>query len=374
MNIAPTVPVELSPQLAVVFFCAVLLLDVLHISLPRGDSVGVSGAICAVAAVLMDSVPAVVLSLVPLSVVELVRHRTDLGRAVAPMLIRLASIIAAIVFGKSAYDYLGGIWAQVVVAPTAFLLAELFLTQVAAVLRSPRSLGRQLKGNLGRQGSLLAAQLSAAVLVVITYSEMGSWSLIPVTALLLLIRQSYALLLDVRESYRTTVEVLVEVAESQDARMKGHAERSAEIARAIAMRIGLPAAQVEEISYAALLHDIDVIAARAAPGGKSKPEATDHPGRTAAALLEDIDFFSGVIPILRLLEGEPCGFVPNQSEALSALVVALATDADAASVPAVADAHSGSSVQAVSGLVGLPSKASAVAAAVGLGYMIPAVK
>ena len=47
---------------------------------------------------------------------------------------------------------------------------------------------------------------------------MGSWSLIPVVALLLLMRQSYALFLDIRETYRTTVEVLVEAAESQDRR------------------------------------------------------------------------------------------------------------------------------------------------------------
>ena len=37
-------------------------------------------------------------------------------------------------------------------------------------------------------------------------------------ALLLLMRQSYALFLDIRETYRTTVEVLVEAAESQDER------------------------------------------------------------------------------------------------------------------------------------------------------------
>ena len=47
---------------------------------------------------------------------------------------------------------------------------------------------------------------------------MGPWSLIPVVALLLLMRQSYALFLDIRETYRTTVEVLVEAAESQDDR------------------------------------------------------------------------------------------------------------------------------------------------------------
>ncbi len=88
---------------------------------------------------------------------------------------------------------------------------------------------------------------------------MGAWSLIPVVALLFLMRQSYAMLLDIRELYRTTVEVLVEAAEAKMHGRVGHAERTAAAARAIAMRIGLSAQRVERISYAALLHDVDAI-------------------------------------------------------------------------------------------------------------------
>ncbi len=88
---------------------------------------------------------------------------------------------------------------------------------------------------------------------------MGAYSLIPVVALLFLIRQSYAMLQDIRELYRTTVEVLVEAAEAQDVRRVGHAERTASIARTIGTHMGLASGQIERISYAALLHDVDAI-------------------------------------------------------------------------------------------------------------------
>ena len=79
-------------------------------------------------------------------------------------------------------------------------------------------------------------------------------------ALLLLMRQSYVLFLDIRETYRTTVEVLVEAAESQDSRRAGHSDRTAVLARSIAMGCGLSASEVELIGYAALLHDIGELA------------------------------------------------------------------------------------------------------------------
>jgi hypothetical protein len=216
------------------------------------------------------------------------------------------------------------------------------------------------------QAPLLVAEWSASVLLLIAFEGMGAWSLIPVVALLLLMRQSYSLLLDIRETYRTTVEVLVEAAEGEDPRLVGHAERTAEIARRIAMRLGMAVSQVELVSYAALLHDVDAIAG----DGREPRSAGGH----SSALFEGVEFFADVLPVLRVCDG-PSATDPERSgpELIAGMIVALASDADAAVHEDVASAHAGSAVARVAPHVSSSIKSSVVAAALALGYQIPAV-
>ncbi len=359
---------------AIPFFSAVALLDAFDVSLPRGDTVGVSGAICGVALVLMSPATAIVICVIPLAILELLRHRTYPESAIAAVSVRLLSAVVALACGVAVSSGTEATWVRSLTIPVAFLVAELILSQVTTVMRSPRPLRRMIAANLRRQSSLIAAQVSSAALILVTYPVMDAWALIPVVALLLMIRQSYSLLLDVRETYRTTTEVLVEVAESQDARLKGHADRTAGMARAIATRVGLPPKQVETISYAALLHDVASISAGTGSLHGTTESEADARRLSSAKLLEGVGFFSAVIPVLRLLDGsEPEGQPSSPDDTIAALIVALATDADAAANPEVAECHNGSAVRRVSGRVGLTQKASAVAAAVGLGIAIPAV-
>jgi hypothetical protein len=196
---------------------------------------------------------------------------------------------------------------------------------------------------------------------------MRSWSLIPVVALLLLMRQSFALFLDIREAYRTTVEVLVEAAESQDIRRIGHADRTAACARAIAMKIGLAASAVERISYAALLHDLGELA--------QEDSSVDGPVRAigSSMVVKDVEFFSGVVPILEICDGIETDSAPDEDDLLAAMIVALASDIDATEHDKVGLAHSASAVSTVSPLVPRAMKAKAVAAAIRLGFKTPAV-
>ena len=179
------------------------------------------------------------------------------------------------------------------------------------------------------------------------------------------------MLLDIRELYRTTVEVLVEAAEAQDARRVGHAERTSAAARAIAMRVGLSASRVERISYAALLHDIDAI-------GDTSEISVDGGGPVVAvgsssAVFEGVHFFDDVIPIIRVCDGFLSEEPPTEDDLQSGLIVALASDVDAAAHPDVASAHAGNSVDRVSPRVSASVKSSVVGAALALGFRIPAV-
>jgi hypothetical protein len=283
-------------------------------------------------------------------------------------MVALAATFALVV--SSASFGPAGVVSIAAMVPAAFLLTEMFVAQLDASMSMRRPLGRLLRGNLGMQAPLLLAQWSASLLLIATFRLMEVWSLVPVVALLLLMRQSYALLLEIRETYRTTVEVLVEAAESQDATTRGHAERSESAARAIAMRVGLPSTQVELISYAALLHDVDALGAYT-----DVMDSSRHRIGRSSMVFEGVEFLANVLPILRVCDGR-CTKEDDYSrdEFMAAIIVGLASDADVAGNPEAVSAYRESAVSRFSQLVPADVKAAAVSAALSLGYKIPAVQ
>jgi len=358
------------------FFFAILLLDFFDIALPRGDSMAVSGALCAAAMVILGPMVGGVVSLLSLVLVYVARfNRVSLRRAVQALAARVVAVsttgLVIFLIGDGVASTLE--YARIVIVAAVFLLTDLVVNQVVMSVQTKRPFARLLAGSLRMQGMLLLAQGSAAILVYITFPEMNAWSLIPVVAILLLTRQSYALLLDIRETYRKTVEVLVQAAEGEDARRIGHAERTAGIARAIAMKAGLTGDEVERVSYAALLHDLDALGEVVLPPGTvAEPPARLDGG--SASVVADSVFFADVVPVLRVCDGD-AEFAHEASSAqlTSAFIVSLASDVDAAAHPGVAEAHAGSSVTRVYPFVTAAEKARIVGAAIEIGYRIPAV-
>ncbi|MEI7813442.1 MAG: hypothetical protein WCJ13_01445 [Coriobacteriia bacterium] len=359
------------------FFLAVLLLDSFDISLPRGDSIGVSGALCAAAVILLGPMWAALICLGSVLVTHLARHGAEeRRRVVGAVVARCAALGASALtaYGLSLYPVLYRSLLDAGLVAAAFLMTELIAAQLMAAVGTGRPFGRLLRGNLRVQAPLLLAQWSASVLLLITFQGMGAWSLIPVVALLFLMRQSYAMLQDIRELYRTTVGVLVEAAEGQDARRVGHAERTAATARAIAMRVGLSAHQVDRINYAALLHDVDAIGDTSGIAVPSDGYGTEAVVGTSSEVFDGVHFFDDVLPIIRICDGHSSGeMVDAEGDLLAGLIVALASDVDAAEHADVAAAHVGSSVDRVAARVSPSTKSLVVGAALALGYGIPAV-
>jgi len=348
------------------FLVAVFLLDSFDISLPRGDSTGVAGALCAAAIVVLGPTRAGAVALVSAIVTHAIRRGTEAPRRLGMVVTARGAAIVLVTLVLR--GILGApLFVTYVVIPAAFLMAELIVSQAVASVSTGRPFLRLLKGNARSQTPLIAAQWSASALLLVTYAGMGPWSLVPVVALLLLMRQSYAMFLDIRETYRTTVEVLVEAAESQDLRRVGHADRTAAVAREVASRIGLSAAEVERISYAALLHDLGELAEGVEPADEGQQRAP------SADVVHGVEFFEGVEPILRVCDGGATGSPSSDDDLLAALIVALASDIDAEYHPEVAAAHHRSTVDIVAPRVTAEIKAKAVGAALRLGYRIPAV-
>lgn len=304
----------------VAVFLALVLLDSLDVRLPRGDSVGVGGALCTAALFLFGVPVAALLCIISPLLGYLARGRSrglSLGRT-------LLSRVGALALAAVSLELLTGVgspWFRPVpplLVPVIFLLTELSIAQVRAASGDAHEYFRLLVAGLREQSPILAAEWSAAVLLLLIYKGMGPWSLILVVALLLLVRQSYSLLLNIRETYRATIEVLVEAAEAQDEWRVGHAERSANIARRIGSHIGLSGSQLELVSYASLLHDIGAI---------GNDPASSNQGAKSTLVVRDVDFLADVIPVLEACEGS-CPESTKDGHRLAAMIVAVASDAD----------------------------------------------
>lgn len=354
------------------FFAAVLLLDLFDISLPRGDSIGVSGAVLVAALLQFGLVPTIAISVAAMCAAAACRRATAGHLPLRQMLsVRAVALLITWLVAEG-FAMVSASIAPVLaylVVPASYLISEMMLAQIGLSLRSRRPLMRLVSGALHMQAPIILAQWSAAVLLLLIYPTMGPWSLIPVVVLLLLMRQSAALLLQIRDTYRKTVEVLVEAAECQDPDRLGHSERTASIARQIAMRMGLSGQLVERISFVALLHDIDALAE------KAESETTGSRGRGrghSAEVLEGAEFFADVLPILRICDGR-IDDDAGESEIAAALIVALASDVDALEHPEVSRLHTGTTSARVAPFASPAQKARVVSVALLLGHKTPAV-
>lgn len=349
------------------FSVAIFVLSLFDIPLPRGDVIGVSGTLDAVSLAVLGPIAAAISCTVGVLGAIAVRRTGRVGLPLIPAIVpRFAGLVAASSIYLLSQEVSGVLaWAIDVLGVTLYLAAELMVAQMLTAVRTRRSLLRLVRGNLDRLAPVLLAQLSTAVLAVAVYEDMREWSLLLVVALLLLIRLSYSLLLDIGETYRTTVEVLVEAAEGIGTAQHGHAERTAHIARQIAMACGLPPGQVERVSYAALLHDIDALSSEC-------NASRDHP--SSSAVLEGVPFFENVIDILRVCDGvQSIDQVERELDLLAAFIVALSSDVDSVTHPLAHPNDSRDLTDCVAPVVPRGLKARAVAAAIQLGYSVPAV-
>jgi hypothetical protein len=162
-----------------------------------------------------------------------------------------------------------------------YFLINTAAVNTAIVLTTGRSF-REV-WNLNTRG-VLAYDIGAsaiAVLVAWLYTRFDHWlgfgslGLIGVIVPIIAVRHVYGLYHQLEDSGQELLQVMVKAIEARDPYTSGHSVRVSELSRAIAVELGLPAKEIEQIETAALLHDVGKIHEEFAPLLRKEGRLTD---------------------------------------------------------------------------------------------------
>ena len=125
--------------------------------------------------------------------------------------------------------------------------------------------------------------------IAFVYTHYGLWGLAGLLVPILFIRHTYSVNLQLQDTNRELLALMVKAIEARDPYTSGHSQRVAELAGALAKDMHLGLKEVENISTAALLHDVGKIYEEFAPilrkASRLTPEEKhvmqSHPVRSA---------------------------------------------------------------------------------------------
>lgn len=143
-----------------------------------------------------------------------------------------------------------------------------------------------------------------SVLIALAYAYLGIEAVILLFGPLLLARYSFKLYLDMKENYMETIQALSAAIEQKDPYTQGHSQRVCDLAELIGREFKLSNYEIEQLRYAAILHDIGKIGIPESilnkPGALSKEEFEHIKKHTlmGVKILQKIDFLQEAMYIM----------------------------------------------------------------------------
>jgi HD domain len=150
------------------------------------------------------------------------------------------------------------------VALTAFVVVVAVLATfadalLAAAMRRSRlgtPLGPAFQNELRALAGISSAIGATGILVALATGVMGLWAIPVLSVPLLLAQFSFRRYSSIRSTYLQTIRALARVTELGGYTETGHAERVARLATAVGKELGISDAELYDLEYAALMHDI----------------------------------------------------------------------------------------------------------------------
>lgn len=154
-----------------------------------------------------------------------------------------------------------------------------------------------------------------AVSIVHTSRSLGLWVLPIAAAPILVVQRALRRYAEISATYQQTIRALSRVTDLADYTEPGHARRVCHLALAIGRELSLPEAQLLDLEYAALLHDIGQLSlADPIPGGATVLIAPER-AASVAALGADVVRQTGVLDeVAAILEYQWQPFRPERAD------------------------------------------------------------
>lgn len=293
----------LEPQIALAFGALIAVGELVRVNLPGDRSAAPIGAAGGLAYALLgdfrldEGTTYGVLQVVAVSTIAiLVGAVPHMAVGQPPRLESLARRVliagfAALLF-RPLYTrgYLDGIsdggWQLPALMLAIVLFCGLVDALLAALARSGRERSPFMAAARDEFGALLgigSAIGATGVLIALAAEAMGYWAL-PLFALPLLVAQfSFRRYASIRATYDQTIQALSRVTEVGGYTETGHAQRVAQLSVAVGREMGLAEADIKDLKYAALMHDIGQLSLTdPISGGATTLIARDEQRRIAA--------------------------------------------------------------------------------------------
>jgi len=136
------------------------------------------------------------------------------------------------------------------------VLIETTLNAYRQVERNPVPVLPVFKDQIRSTGALHLSILSVGALLAIAYPPLSQWSFPLFLAPLAATQFAFRQFASIRKTYLQTIGALSRVPEMAGYTQPGHSRRVASLSKEIAQELGVNQAEIDEIEYAALLHDI----------------------------------------------------------------------------------------------------------------------
>lgn len=242
---------------ALPYLLVLVVLSLMDVDLPHGDSVDVDSAVVIASVYLFGPVLAVWLVFASRILAHLTLHGLSPSWSLAAALSKRIVGISVGYAGLWLMPLLpwgrAQVFGEVLVLGIAYVAVGLLYAQVTLAMERSDSVFRMAASNITLQGPVLATGVSVGILTVLIHDDMAVWGLLLVLFLAITIRQSFALLLGVRQGYQATIEALIGAMEAQQTDEHGIGREVAILARRTGAEYGWFGKSVEDLGYAALL-------------------------------------------------------------------------------------------------------------------------
>ena len=295
----------------VAFWMAVaLVVSSFPVRTPRGSIVSVSIAPILASAIMCGPVAAGLVGLI--GTIELRELRGDVPWY-GTLYNHCSSLISSVLAGV-ALVALGG-WPvdmtninsliATMAAGLAYFTVSESLSAVVVAQRQGRSIWAVATSDMRSFGLAFIGLTPVAWLMVLAYSTVGAWVIVLFALPLYTTRASYQSVVEVRKMFTQTVRALASAIDARDPSTKKHSEHVSSIAVEIGVVMRVSEAELEQLEWGGLLHDIGKIGVRDAvllkPDRLNKEERTlmnKHP-ETGEEILRGVEKLAPELPLIR---------------------------------------------------------------------------